>query len=67
MEVPGVQEKVMEGLNKEKIKYIFWKKPEKSQWFELGTYQPPKVTGFIKTNYTKIMEINGSIEVWQRN
>lgn len=67
MEIPGIQEKVITGLNKEKIKYIFWKKPQIGQWFELGTYQPQKITEYIKTNYTKITEVNGSIEVWQRN
>lgn len=67
MEIPGIQDKVVEGLDKEKIKYIFWKKPQSGQWFEIGTYQPPKVTAYIKTNYTKFDEINGEIEVWQRN
>lgn len=66
MEIPGVQDKVIAGLDSKKVKYIFWKKPEKGQWFELGTYQPQKVTEYIKTNYIKYNEINGSIEVWAR-
>ncbi len=67
MEVPGVQDKVIEGFEKSKPKYIFWTKPQKDQWFKLGTYQPQKITEYIKTNYTKFDEINGSIEIWQKN
>lgn len=67
MEIPGIQDKVVEGLGNNKVEYIFWKKPQTGGWFELGTYQPQKITEYIKTNYTKITEVNGSIEVWQRN
>lgn len=67
MEIPGIQDKVIGGLGNSKVEYIFWKKPQNGRWFELGTYQPRKVTKYIKTNYTKITEVNGSIEVWQRN
>ncbi len=67
MEIPDIQDKVIDGLEKGKPKYIFWQLPQSGQWFDLGTYQPQKITEYIKINYTKFDEINGSIEVWQKN
>lgn len=64
-EVPGVQEKVISGLSSERIEFVFIKKAEHNNWYEIGTYQPQKVMDFIKENYELNDVINSEVEVWQ--
>lgn len=66
MEIPGIQDKVVDSFEKEKPKTIFWQPPQSGQWFEIGTYQPQKLVIYIKGSYQKIDVING-VEVWQKN
>lgn len=66
MEIPGIQDKVINSLNREKPEYIFWQPPLPGQWYEIGTYQPRKVTSYIKEKYKKVSVVE-RVEVWQRN
>lgn len=64
-EVPRVQEKVISGLSSERTEFVFIKKAEHNNWYEIGTYQPQKVMDFIKENYELNDVINSEVEVWQ--
>lgn len=66
-ETPGIQEWVIESWEKNPPKAIFWKEPKEGQWYELGTYQPRKITEWIKKNYTKEGEIDREIFYWKIN
>lgn len=65
LEIPGVQEKIIEGFRKDAPKLVFWKRPIAGEWFELGSYRPQKITDYIRNNYQKIDNINSEIEIWQ--
>lgn len=64
-EIPGVNEWVLESWEKNPPEGIFWKAPEAGEWYKLGTYQPPKVTNFIKENYVKEEDITSEISFWR--
>lgn len=66
LEIPGVQEQVIAGLEKDQVKFIFWQQPQAENWYDLGTYQPKKIVEFIKSSYQKIDRVD-NIEIWERN
>lgn len=66
LEIPGVQEMVIEGWSKNYPDFIFWREPSPGNWFDLATYQPKKVVQWIENNYTKKEEVNSGIWFWER-
>lgn len=65
MEIPEIQQKVIDGLIKEDIKYIFWKEPQKGQWFELDSYQPRTIVDYIRNNYSQVESFE-DIKIWKK-
>lgn len=65
MEIPGVQERVLAGFEKNPPEVILRQTPQPGNWFDLGTYQPQKIVDFIKNNYRKVDDIN-NIEIWKK-
>ncbi len=63
-EIPVLQEKVIQGWKIDSPQYIYWTKPEKGNWYDLGAYQPDKIVDYIKNNYEKTDEFE-NIEVWK--
>lgn len=66
MEISGLQEKVIQGFEKNKPKVILWKIPEPGNWYDLGTYQPKKIVEYIKNHYELKENIEEEIQIWQR-
>lgn len=64
LEIPGVQEEIIEGFKKEHLKWVFWKRPQEGPWFELGSYQPQKILKYLRENFQKIDNID-NIEIWE--
>ncbi len=67
LEIPGVQEWVIHGLENEQPNIIFWKIPSNGQWYALGVYQPREITNYIRLNYHKTGKIKSDIEIWTKN
>lgn len=65
LEIPGVQEWVLAGFNEQMPDKIFWRTPSKGRWYELGSYQPAKITEFIRQNYRQTGKIGG-VEIWSK-
>lgn len=65
-EIPGVQQKVIEGFQKDEVKVIFRKIPKGGDWYELDVYQPQEVVKFIKSKFT-LKETFDDVEIWQKN
>lgn len=63
LEIEGLQEKVIQGFERDTPKVIFWKTPQQGNWYDLGTYQPKKLTEYIKKYYEKIDQ-KDEIEIW---
>lgn len=64
MEIEGMQDKVVTGLEREKPTVIFWKAPISGNWYDLGTYQPQKITEYIRVHYQKTGNLADGIEIW---
>lgn len=65
-EIPSLQEEVINKWKENPPTAIFWKAPEPGNWYDLGTYQPQKITEWIKKNYTMEGEIEKDISIWRR-
>ena len=66
-EIPGLQESQIEGFEKEKPSLILWTEPKKGNWYDLATYQPEKITNWIKENYSNDKEVIPGTFLWLRN
>ncbi len=64
MEIPGIQEKVITGFEKETPKYIFRKSPQLGNWYDLGTYEPKKLVDYMMKNYKMIGTYKDS-QIWE--
>ncbi|OGM31118.1 hypothetical protein A2630_04650 [Candidatus Woesebacteria bacterium RIFCSPHIGHO2_01_FULL_44_10] len=65
--MPGVEEELILRWEKNPPSVIFWRDAEPGAWWELGTYEPPKLTNFIRANYTRKEEIQKGIWLWRKN
>lgn len=66
MESPGVQYRVVSGLEHAKPQAVFVKKPKDGDWFDLESYQPKEVKSYILDEYYYSGIIDGEIEIWRR-
>ncbi len=65
-EIPNVQENTILKWSKNPPKYIVWQVPLSGNLYDLGVYQPQKITNWIKTNYNNKGEIAPAINLWQK-
>lgn len=65
-EIPGMQEKQIEGFEKEQNLIIFKKSPNKGNWFDLGVYEPKKIEKYLLKDFIMIDKSEGGIEVWKK-
>ncbi len=64
LEIPGVQEKVIKGFEKNPPSVIFWLRPEGGNWYDIGTYQPKRISDWIEKNYNMKKEIQKGVWEW---
>ncbi|MEK7169180.1 MAG: hypothetical protein AAB778_04160 [Patescibacteria group bacterium] len=63
-DIPGIQQKLIDGWKIDPPVYIYWSIPQTGNWYDLGVYQPTEVVKYIRDNYQKIEEQNG-VEIWK--
>ncbi|MDO8619130.1 MAG: glycosyltransferase family 39 protein [Candidatus Daviesbacteria bacterium] len=66
LEIPGVQEEIISGMEEDQTKFVFWQVPQPGNWYAIGTYQPKQVTDFIRNNFNKVEVLGSGIEIWQK-
>jgi uncharacterized membrane protein YhaH (DUF805 family) len=66
LEIPGVQEKVINSFIQNPPSRVFWATPGNGNWYDIGTYQPQMITDYILKNYTRTREIQKGIWEWAR-
>jgi len=64
LEIPGVQENVIKSFSIRSPSTIFWQTPQDENWYDIDTYQPKKITGWIKKNYVYKKEVEKGISEW---
>ncbi len=66
LEIPEVQDWVIQGLKITPPEKVFWRVPNSGNWYDLGTYQPQKIIDFIRQNYILTGKIEGGVEIWTK-
>jgi hypothetical protein len=66
LEIPGVQEEILNRWENEKPKYIYWQLPRDGNWFDLASYQPQKITKWVEDNYTEKTEPFPGVILWEK-
>lgn len=67
MELPGIQDKIIDGLKKEQPKIIIFTPFTDGPRFTLGSYRPKRLADYIEENYTLSAHIINDIYVLRRN
>ncbi len=58
LEIPGLQEKVIEGIEKQNSRFIIFKPYDTGLKYELGVYRPKKITDYLDENYQNLFQIS---------
>lgn len=67
LEIPGVQEEILDRWNISPPDIVFKRTPSNGNWFDLGVYQPKKIVDYINSNYYQLDQIQEKrVEVWVR-
>ncbi|KKQ95703.1 MAG: GPI mannosyltransferase 1 [Candidatus Woesebacteria bacterium GW2011_GWB1_43_14] len=66
LEIEGVQDEILKHWQEDQPNYIIWRTPSRGNWFDLGVYQPRKITNWIELYYTKDKEISSGIFLWKK-
>jgi 4-amino-4-deoxy-L-arabinose transferase-like glycosyltransferase len=64
LEIPGVQQQVVNSFTNNPPSVIFWRTPDSGNWYDIGVYQPKMITDWIKKNYYIKMEVQKGIWEW---
>lgn len=64
LEIPGIQELVINSFKENPPASIFWQTPQDGNWYDIGTYQPKMISDWIKKNYVIKKEIQKGIWEW---
>ncbi len=64
-EIPGMQEKMLNGWKVNPPQVIIWSDVSPGNWFDIGTYQPKEVTDWIRKNYIKEKQIDDGVWLWR--
>ncbi len=65
-EIPGIQEGVIESWKINPPRDIYWKTPDSGNWYDLGSYQPKKITSWVILNYNKEKEVVFGVWLWRK-
>lgn len=65
-EIPGMQERQIEGIKREEHLVIFKQGPSQGNWYDLGVYQPGKIIDYIDNNFELVNTHKSGIEVWKK-
>ena len=66
LEIPGVQDEILNKWENDLPEIIFWQEPEAGNWFDLGVYQPVKIASWIQDNYNKEALVWEGVWLWRR-
>ncbi len=65
LEIPGIQDQIISRWEENKPQKIIWQIPLGGNWYDLGTYQPDKITSWIEKNYIKKQLLADNIWLWE--
>lgn len=66
-EIPGLQEKQIEGFKREENLVIFRQGFASGNWYDLGVYKPVKIIEYIDQNLKLVNKDKSGLQVWKKN
>lgn len=66
MELPGVQEQIVDSLEKNHVRYVVFTKFAKGSEYELGVFKPKLIDQYIYDHFKPNSIVTDQIQVWQR-
>lgn len=64
-EIPGVQEETVQKWENNKPQFVVWSEPMEGKWYDLGVYQPKKITDWIEGKYERKEQLAKGIWLWE--
>ena len=61
LEIEGLQEKVIQGVENQNPKYVIFKPYEQKDNYEIGSYRPQILANYLDENYRNHFQINESL------
>ena len=61
LELPNVQDRIVEGIKLNPPRFIVFKPYELKEPYEIGSYRPLKINQFITTNYQNFFQISDTL------
>ena len=61
LEIPDLQEKVVNGIEKQDPKFIIFKPYEVGSKYELGVYRPEKIADYLDASYQNQVQISNTL------
>ena len=65
LDIPGVQQNIINSWETNKPQYILWQLPLPGNWYQPGTYQPKLITDWISKNYSKIEKLDNENSLYK--
>lgn len=66
LEITGVQEEITYRWQQNPPSKVLWRIPNQGNWYDLGVYQPKKIAQWIEDNYTRKVEIEPGVWLWEK-
>ena len=63
LEIPNLQERVIDSLEEDKPRYIIFQPYLKGGGYDLGSYRPDDVADYIDNNYVNLAKIDNDLFV----
>ncbi len=63
-EVPGQQGEVISAFTSHPPQYILRKEVQAGNWYDLGTYEPSELVGWIATHYEQKEQLTENVWLW---
>ncbi|KKR58851.1 MAG: hypothetical protein UU05_C0001G0027 [Candidatus Curtissbacteria bacterium GW2011_GWA1_40_47] len=61
LEIPDLQKKVIDGIEKQNSKFIIFKPYDVGPRYELGVYRPREIADYLDANYKNLVQISDTL------
>lgn len=61
LEIEGIQERIVRSLQVQRPKYLIYKPYDSGPKYQIGAYQPQKITNYLEENYQNLIQISDTL------
>jgi hypothetical protein len=67
LELPGIQERILEGVQREPPGFVIYKPYDQGKLFGLGVYKPKKIDDYLSSNYEEYFKLSNTLWLKKAN